>query len=78
MSSWKGWQLGDAALYIDQPPGAHYVGLFIQFEDEVEQLGAFSSPECAMKAQAWLEHALSAVGQANAMLVERVQELERG
>jgi hypothetical protein len=78
MSPWKGWALGETALYIDQPPGAQYVGLFMQFEDEVEQLGAFSTPDCAMKVQAWLEHALTMVGSANAELVTRLQELERG
>lgn len=75
MPQWKGWALGEAALYLDQPPGASYVGLFLQVEDHVEQLGAFSSPECAMQAQLWLENALTLVGQANAELAAQLAEI---
>lgn len=63
--TWKGWALGDRALYIQRPAGSQYVRLYLQHQDEVVEVGIFADTDAAIAAQQFLEDAIEQVGVAN-------------
>lgn len=72
---WKGWALGNSALYIARQRGSDHVGLYIQYDNEPHQVGIFLDEDVARETQAWLEAAISATALANAELAGRIEEL---
>lgn len=74
MSEWKGWALAETALYLDQPRGSEHVGLFMQYGNDHHQVGGFLDVEAALEFQGWLDTALTAVGAANAELVQALRD----
>ncbi len=73
MAEWTGWAYNNTAIYLDRPAGAEYVGLYVQYDDDVHQLGIFLSEDTAREFQAWVSAAIGATGQANALLVDELQ-----
>ena len=76
---WKGFALGETALVIDEPlGGGGRVYLCLQFGNDVYRVAQFFTTEAAQQTQAWLEAAISAVGNMNNELVQQIREFLDG
>jgi hypothetical protein len=75
VSEWRGWTLGETALFFSRKPGSDHVGLFIQYENDVHQVGVLLDEDVARETQAWLDAAITSTAVANAALADYIAEL---
>ncbi len=74
---WKGWQIANTALYLDQLSPTQPVHLHLQYDNEVIRVATFLGVEAARETQAWFDFALTSVGLANTELAARLREVEQ-
>lgn len=70
MTEWKGWSVAGTVLYVSRPQGSEHIGLFMQYGQEVYQLGGFLDEGSAAQFQDWMAVAMVAPGLANAELMK--------
>lgn len=71
--AWHGWSSDDSALFITPTPDDEHVGLYVQQGRTTELAALFVDPAMAQLVMDWMDASLTATGEANSELVDRLQ-----